>query len=259
MNELIVLGALLGYFIVTFVIAQVFKNNGYIDIAWGLGFVFTTWLSFFMGGQPKGIVPIVITICVTIWGVRLTWYLARRNLGKPEDFRYKKMRDNWNPSTFYLRMFVQIYLLQFALNFVINLSTIVSNLEGDETWGITVLGVIGLLVWMTGFFFESVGDRQLRQFKADPSNKGTLLTTGLWKYTRHPNYFGEATQWWGIYLMAISGDIRYWWLIVSPITITLFLGFVSGVPMLEKKYSGRPDWEAYKKKTSIFFPLPQKK
>lgn len=257
MKELIVLGALLAYFIVTFIIAQIYKNNGYIDIAWGLGFVFTSWLSFLIG-KPAGIVPLIITVCVTIWGIRLTWYLARRNLGKPEDFRYKKMRDTWNPSTFYLRMFVQIYLLQFALNYVINLTTIVSNIRGGDSWDMSALAIIGLLIWLIGFFFESVGDRQLRKFKADPANKGKLLTQGLWKYTRHPNYFGEATQWWGIFIMAISGNNRYW-LIISPITITAFLVLVSGVPMLERKYAGRPDWEAYKKKTSIFIPFFPKK
>ena len=153
-------------------------------------------------------------------------------------------------------MFVQIYLLQFFLNYLINLPTIVRNLEDLQDWNI--LATIGLLVWLTGFFFESVGDSQLRKFKADPANKGNLMTRGLWRYTRHPNYFGEATQWWGICLMAIS-DGRYIWLLVSPLAITLFLLFVSGVPMLEKKYAGRPDWEAYKAVTSKFFPLPVKR
>ncbi|NLM77041.1 MAG: DUF1295 domain-containing protein [Ruminococcaceae bacterium] len=255
MNYWITAAILLVYFIFTYIIAQIKKNNGYVDIAWGMGFVLTAVLSWLLV-RPQGAVPLVITLLVAVWGLRLTWFLARRNLGKPEDFRYANMRHNWQKNTFYVRMFVQIYLLQFFLNYLINLPTIVRNLEDLQDWNI--LATIGLLVWLTGFFFESVGDSQLRKFKADPANKGNLMTRGLWRYTRHPNYFGEATQWWGICLMAIS-DGRYIWLLVSPLAITLFLLFVSGVPMLEKKYAGRPDWEAYKAVTSKFFPLPVKR
>lgn len=256
MNHLIILGGLLAFFLVTFAVAQAQKNNGLIDIAWGLGFVFSAWLSLLIG-RPAGFVPLLITACVTIWGVRLTWHLARRNLGKPEDFRYAQMRADWSPKTFYLRMFVQIYLLQLVLNYLINLPTVVSNLQASVAWGAPTAA--GLLVWAIGFCFESVGDRQLRDFKADPANRGKLITTGLWRYSRHPNYFGEATQWWGIFLMAISGNGR-WWLVLSPVLITLFLVYVSGVPLLERKYAGRPDWEAYKCRTSMFVPFfPGKK
>lgn len=255
MNELIILGALLLFFALTFIVAQSQKNNGLVDVAWGLGFVFTAILSFLIG-EPKGPVPLVITLCVVVWGVRLTWYLVRRNVGKPEDFRYANMRETWNPKTFYLKMFVKIYLLQMVLNFLINLPTIVTNLQDQAGWG--VAASVGLVVWLIGFFFEVVGDSQLRLHKASPANQGKLLTTGLWQYTRHPNYFGEATQWWGVFMMAVSGGTRFW-LIISPVVITLFLLYVSGVPMLEKKYAGRPDWEAYKRKTSKFFPLIPKK
>lgn len=255
MPYIIILGGLLAFFLVTFFIAQSQKNNGLIDVAWGLGFVFSAILSFAVG-RPSGPVPLVMTLCVTIWGVRLTYYLARRNIGKPEDFRYANMRATWNPRTFLLRMFVQIYLLQLVLNFVINLTTIVTNVEGHSGWGVTV--TLGLAVWVIGFLFESIGDWQLKQFKADTANKGRLITTGLWHYSRHPNYFGEATQWWGLYLMAIGHGQRLW-LVVSPLVITLFLVYVSGVPMLEKKYAGRPDWEAYKRRTSKFFPWFPKK
>ncbi|NCC76562.1 MAG: DUF1295 domain-containing protein [Clostridia bacterium] len=245
-----ILLALLVFFVITFIIAQSQKNNGLIDIAWGLGFVVSAWISFFVG-KPTGAVPLTMTILVTIWGLRLTYFLARRNLGKPEDFRYANMRATWNPTTFYLRMFVQIYLLQLILNFLINWTTITANLEDLSGW--SLLATSGLAVWLIGFFFETVGDRQLKRFKADSQNKGKLIETGLWRYSRHPNYFGEAVQWWGIYLLAIS-DGRNFWLVVSPLLITLFLLFISGVPMLEKKYAGRPDWEDYKRRTSKFIP-----
>lgn len=255
MNFLVILGSLFVFFVITFIIAQAQKNNGLIDIAWGLGFVVSSVMSF-VTGTPKGLVPVVMTICVTVWGLRLTWYLARRNLGKPEDFRYAQMRETWNPSTFYIKMFLRIYILQLILNFVINLPTIVTNLQDQASWGFAA--AVGLAVWLTGFYFEAVGDSQLKRFKANPANKGKLITEGLWKYSRHPNYFGEATQWWGIFIMAISGGRNYW-LIISPLLITLFLLYVSGVPMLEKKYAGRPDWEDYKRKTPKFFPgIPKK-
>ncbi|NLO37063.1 MAG: DUF1295 domain-containing protein [Clostridiaceae bacterium] len=255
MNILIVLAALLGFFTVAYLVARQQKNNGLVDVFWGLGFVFSALVALWLG-RPSGALPYVVTALVAVWGLRLTWYLARRNWGKPEDYRYANMRKTWNPATFELRMFVQIYLLQLALNFVINLPAIVINLKDQPGW--TWFTTIGLLVWLTGFSFEVVGDRQMRQFKANPANRGKLITTGLWRYTRHPNYFGEALLWWGIFLMAASHG-QHLWLVISPLVITLFLLFVSGVPMLEKKYAGRPDWEAYKAQTSCFFPLPPRK
>ena len=250
----IILLALLVFFFVTFIIAQIQRNNGLIDVAWGLGFVFSAWFSFWIG-KPSGAVPLTMTFLVTIWGLRLTYYLMRRNLGKPEDFRYANMRATWNPTTFYLRMFIQIYLLQLVLNFLINWTTITANLQDLSGWNLLATG--GVAIWLIGFFFESVGDWQLKRFKSNPQNKGKLIETGLWRYSRHPNYFGEAMQWWGIYVMAISGGRNYW-LIVSPLLITVFLLYISGVPMLEKKYAGRPDWEDYKRRTSKFIPwLPK--
>lgn len=253
-DYLLILAAMLAFFVVTFVIAQVQKNNGLIDITWGLSFMLSTLVSLLLG-KPEGAVPIVISVLVLVWGARLSWYLIRRNVGKPEDFRYANMRNTWDPKTFYIRMFVQIYLLQLVLNFLINLTTITTNLQDLAGW--SLLATFGLVLWLIGFFFEAVGDRQLRQFRANPANKGTLIQTGLWRYTRHPNYFGEATQWWGIFLLAISGGRNYW-LILSPLLITFFLLYVSGVPMLEKKYEGRSDWEDYKRRTPKFFPwLPK--
>lgn len=254
--QYLILGViLLAFFFLTFLVAQRIKNNGLIDVIWGIGFIVTAITSYILG-QPSGIAPIIMVVCVLIWGSRLSYYLIRRNVGKPEDFRYKKMRDTWNPQTFYVRMFIQIYLLQFVLNYIINLPVIVTNLEGSVVFGWVFAA--GLVLWIIGFIFEAVGDYQLKQFKAKSSSKGKLITTGLWRYTRHPNYFGEAVQWWGIFIMALSGNTRFW-LIISPIVITFFLVFVSGVPMLEKKYAGRADWEAYKKKTPMFIPWIPKK
>lgn len=117
------------------------------------------------------------------------------------------------------------------------------------------LDMVGLVVWGIGFFFEVIGDRQLQLFVARPENRGKLMTSGLWKYSRHPNYFGELTMWWGIWLISVSvvGGV---WTILAPITITVLLRYVSGVPLLEKKYTGNPEWEIYRQKTSVLIPLP---
>lgn len=126
--------------------------------------------------------------------------------------------------------------------------------ESEET-GLGIFDFVGILVWLTGFLFETIGDAQLASFRKNPANKEKLIQTGLWKYTRHPNYFGEVILWWGIWLFTI-GVGQAWLGLIGPVVITLLILFVSGVPMLEKKYEGRPDWEAYKKKTSRFFPMP---
>lgn len=244
-----------GLFAAVFFIAQSKRNNGYIDIIWGPSFVASAWFSYWLGA-PSGSLPLVITLLVTVWGLRLGWHLARRNIGKPEDYRYAQMRTDQDPLGFYVRIFFKVYMLQFALHILIGLSVVVSNLRDIGTW--TFGSALGVALWATGFFFEAVGDRQLKSFKADPANKGQLMTIGLWSWTRHPNYFGEALQWWGIFVMAFAAADRLF-LIVSPLTITGLLLFVSGVPMLEKKYAGRPDWEAYKKRTSIFIPRPPKR
>jgi steroid 5-alpha reductase family enzyme len=118
--------------------------------------------------------------------------------------------------------------------------------------------LIGLFVWVVGFLFESIGDKQLSEFIKNPANKGKLMTKGLWKYSRHPNYFGEIVQWWGIWIIALNIPNGLY-TIIGPITISILILFVSGIPLLEKKYKGRADFEDYKKRTSIFFPLPPKK
>ena len=151
-----------------------------------------------------------------------------------------------------------MYLLQFILNTAISFPVIYVNITNKVPFN--ALTVIGLVLWGIGFYFESVGGAQLKRFLSNPKNKGKLMTEGLWKFTRHPNYFGEATQWWGIYIIAIAG-LSNLWLIFSPIVITVLVRYISGVPLLEKKYDDRKreDWEEYKRVTSIFVPMPPKK
>jgi steroid 5-alpha reductase family enzyme len=136
------------------------------------------------------------------------------------------------------------------------LPILIINKNGNG--GLNLLTAIGFAVWLVGFYFESIGDKQLNQFIKNPNNKGKLMNSGLWRYSRHPNYFGEVTQWWGIWLISINA-INGIFGIIGPITITILILFVSGVPLLENKYKGRKDFEEYKMKTSAFIPLPPKK
>ena len=242
------------YFMLFFVIAQVIKNNSIVDMGWGAGFVVVALYALISQGAYLER-NILLTVLVLIWGGRLTYYILRRNWGKPEDFRYAKWRREWG-RWLVPRAFLQVFMLQGLLMLVIGYPIILVNANPQP--GLNALDYIGLLVWVTGFFFESVGDKQMAEFKKDPANKGHVIKNGLWKYSRHPNYFGEATMWWGIFLLALSVPFG-WSGIISPLTITLLLLFVSGVPMLERKYKDNPEFQAYALVTSKFVPWFPKK
>jgi len=235
-----------------FLISIIKKRNDVADEAWGLGFVILAWASLIISNKFE-LQNIIINMLVSIWGIRLFWHIHSRHKGKEEDSRYASWRKAWK--LFYLRSYLQIFLLQGFFLFIISTPVLIANKNPSQSIYISIL--IGIVVWIIGFLFESIGDRQLSQFIKNPENKGKLMTQGLWKYTRHPNYFGEVTQWWGIWLIALSSTSGIFG-IIGPITISILIIFVSGIPLLEKKYRGRPDFEEYKKKTSVFFPLPQK-
>ncbi len=247
---------LLGFFFIVFLIGQARNNNGLVDIAWGLGFVVVAVFTYFVTGEQTERATL-ISILVTLWGLRLAYYLFRRNWNKAEDYRYVNMRKRWGTNNWkYLKMFLNVYLLQLVLLFIIAQPIITVNKSADS--GLGVLDYIGLVIWLIGYFFEVVGDHQLKTFIQNPENKGRLMKYGLWKYTRHPNYFGEATMWWGIFIISLSVP-NGWTGIYSPLVITLLLLFVSGVPLLEKKYKKHLEWSTYERQTSKFIPLPQKK
>ncbi len=250
MNYYVILAqTLLGYMTFWFLVSVIKKRNDVADIAWGLGFVLIAWLSFFLTGFSFK--ALFVNGLVTIWGLRLTLHIYNRNKDKPEDSRYLEWRKTWK--NFYLRSFIQVFLLQGIFLYLISLPVMFINHSVSSGFGI--LEVVGFIVWGIGFYFESTGDRQLKEFIANPANKGKLMESGLWRYTRHPNYFGEVTQWWGIFVIALSIPGSFC-TVIGPLTITILILFVSGVPLLEKKYAGRPDFEEYKKRTSVFFPLP---
>ncbi len=243
--------ALFLYINIWYVIAVLIKRNDVAVIAWGLGFVLMSWIAFLLSEHSAR--SLLVNALVTMWGLRLTWHIARRNLKKPEDHRYAVWRKEWK--YFYLRSYLQVFMLQGFFLYVILVPVLVTHAEGQNP--LTFLDAAGAVLWLIGFAFESIGDRQLKNFLRDPANKGKIMDRGLWSYSRHPNYFGEVVQWWGIFLITLA--VQFGFLtIVSPLLITFLILFVSGIPILEKKYSGRPDFETYKKKTSMFIPLPSR-
>ncbi len=255
MNYYLTLAILLfGYMSLWFVISLIRKRNDVADIAWGLGFVLLAWTGFFLA-RDYNVRAIIVNILVSLWGFRLAWHIFMRNRGKAEDYRYQAWRKEWG-KWFYLRSFAQVYLLQGLFLFLIALPVSMVN----RNFGVSLgwLDILGVAVWLLGFCFESIGDAQLAKFIHDPKNKGQLMQRGLWAYTRHPNYFGEVTQWWGLWLLALAVP-GGWVAVLGPLTITILILKVSGIPLLEKKMAQNPAFAAYKKRVSVFFPLPPRR
>ena len=231
------------------------RDAGVADIVWGLVFVAIAWAAYLGGDRPDAM---LLAACLTtLWGVRLAVHIGRRNLGDDEeDRRYAKMRDK-RPDTFWIWSLFGVFLLQGTIALVVSLP--LQSLAAQDPDSIGWLSWIGVAVFAVGFFFEAVGDLQLSRFVKDPDTDGQDMDRGLWKYTRHPNYFGDTTQWWGIWLIAV-GSGAAWWTVVGPVAMTFFILRVSGVTMLEKDMSSRrPGYEEYVERTSAFIPWPPKK
>lgn len=242
------------YMTIFFIVAQIKKNNSIVDIGWGLGFVVIAIFTL-LTNRNYNFRSILVTALVFIWGMRLFYHIVKRNLGKPEDFRYAAWRKEWG-KWLVPRAFLQVFMLQGVIMLVVAYPIIMNN---DRSIGSVGYGeIIGLIIWIVGFIFETLGDKQLKKFIADKKNKGYIMKEGLWKYTRHPNYFGEATMWWGIFIITLSSRSGMLG-IISPITITLMLLYVSGVPMLEKHYKDNIEFQEYAKVTSKFLPWFPKK
>ena len=236
-----------------FLVSLITKRNDVADIAWGPGYILLCIYLFLT--KERSVPLLVLYLLVTIWGLRLAIHIYLRNRGKTEDFRYKNWRESWR-KWFYLRSYLQVYILQGIFLIIIISPVLIAGSSttcspGIYTW-------TGIIIWLIGFFFQAVGDYQLSRFTKTRKSKDEIMKSGLWKYSRHPNYFGEIVMWWGIFIITIPAEYGIFG-IISPVTITWLLLFVSGIPMLEEKYSGNPAFEDYKKKTSILFPLPPKK
>ena len=241
------------FMVFMYILSRFLKDNGIVDIGWGLGFCIAT-LSLFFYVSEYSTFQVILLFMILVWGLRLAIHIYRRNKGKPEDFRYANWRKDWGKKEAFYAFF-KVYMLQGLVMFILLTPVFMGFRQGIDPG---IIQGIGLLVFMTGFLFETIGDGQLIKFKNNPDNKGKIITTGLWKITRHPNYFGDALVWWGIWIFSIH-DTFSLITIISPILISLLLRFGSGVPMMEKKYMQREDYREYAKKTPVFIPFIGKK
>lgn len=247
---------ILSAMILLWIVSLILKNSSIIDIFWGTGFVLAAWVAFAL--TPNGFASrkILLVALVTVWGLRLSLHILARNFAKPEDFRYQAWRQEAG-AAWWWQSFFKVFLLQGILLWIIAVPLLAAQFSvtpNQLTW----LDYLAIPVWLIGFFFEAVGDWQLMQFKANPANKGKVLNTGVWRYSRHPNYFGDAAQWWAYFLVAVAAGGG--WTVFSPIIMTLLLMRVSGVALLEKSLKEtKPGYKEYAETTSEFAPWFPKK
>ena len=245
----ITISFVLAYMTFCFIVCIWQKNNGIVDVFWGLGFVLVAWLNYFLQ-KDNNVAQFIFNCLITLWGLRLSIFLAFRNVGKEEDFRYATWRREWG-NNFYLRTFLQIHMLQGFFMFIIALPIVFINSAPFYDQRLLFLIIIGMLVMSCGIFIEGVADRQKQMFRRKEDNPKLFIANGLWKFSRHPNYFGEVLVWIGVFLISVPFG-KWFFSIVSPLVITFLILKISGIPMLEKKYEDNELYQQYKKKTSSF-------
>lgn len=234
---------------VMFVIAQIKKDNSIVDIGWGLGFLSVT-IGLVIATGFRSVVQLSFLAMIALWSLRLAGYIFKRNRGTGEDYRYAAWRKEWGRNVVW-RAYLQVFMLQGFIMWII-LSPAYALFYGQHT-ELGIQHILGIILWSIGFYFEAVGDAQMMRFKADSANKGKVMNKGLWKYTRHPNYFGDALLWWGLGVFSFSTQL--WWLsFIGPTVMTFFLLKVSGVAMLERKYKGDSRYSEYQRTTNAFLP-----
>jgi steroid 5-alpha reductase family enzyme len=238
----------------TWIVSLPLHNASIVDLIWGLGFVLVAWtVRLTVDGDAAR--QWLIVAMVTIWGLRLSIYLTWRNHGTGEDYRYQAMRRHWGPGFWWISLFT-VFALQGLLMWTVSLGVQLGQVPDSP--GLGPIAALGVLVWAVGLTFEAVGDAQLARFKADPANAGTVMDRGLWRYTRHPNYFGDACVWWGIALVAAESGLGAIG-IVGAVVMTVLLRRVSGVTLLERSLTKRrAGYEEYVARTSPFVPRPPK-
>ena len=242
--------ALLVLMLVTWAISVRIEDVSIVDVVWGLTFVTSAIVATLVGGGD-GTRQLIALVLVVLWGGRLAGFIGIRKVGEgEEDRRYREMRER-DPERFPLISLFKIFLLQGVLAWIVSLPLFGI---GASTSSVGPLVVVGIVFWAIGLFFEAVGDQQNASFKADPANKGKVNDRGLWKYTRHPNYFGDFMVWWGLYLIAL--DAGAWWSFPAPLIMTFLLTKGTGKGMTEKHMSKREGYAEYIERTSGFIPLP---
>jgi steroid 5-alpha reductase family enzyme len=253
MTALAGLGAILTALTLVWVLSVKRRDASIADVCWGLGFVLLAWLYCLLSPTMTSRAWLVAAL-VTIWGVRLSLHILRRNHGHGEDPRYRAMRASHGPA-FWWRSLFTVFWLQGALLWFVALPLLVA-VHAARPAALTAVDVLGVLLFAIGFGFEVAGDHHLARFKAEPSNRGKVLDRGLWRYTRHPNYFGDATLWWGLYAIAAATPAG-WLTVLSPTLMTFLLIRVSGVTLLEDGLKkSKPGYLAYIARTPAFFPWP---
>jgi steroid 5-alpha reductase family enzyme len=246
------LGLILGVGVVAWMVSVAIRNVAFVDSLWSLFFLIAA-LTFALSVNWLGARGMLVTILVSIWAIRLSAYITARNWGQPEDYRYQAIRAKNEPGFAFKSLYI-VFGLQGVLAWIIALPLLPAI---TSPGGIGTLEIVALALWIVGFIFEAGGDYQLSRFKADGGNRGRVLNSGLWRYTRHPNYFGDFCVWWAYYLFAVAAG--GWWTILSPLLMSFLLLKVSGVAMLEKTITRRrPGYADYIQRTNAFFPgLPR--
>ncbi|MDT8392997.1 MAG: DUF1295 domain-containing protein [Bacteroidales bacterium] len=241
---------------ILWIVSIFIKNVSIIDLFWGVGFVIVNTYYFFMSGEMHTR-KILLLVLVAIWGLRLSIYLTWRNAGKGEDYRYQEFRRNFGEKRYWWYSYFQVFLLQGALIMLVSLPLLAAHVYTDSN-GLNWLDYAALAVWTIGFIFEAGGDLQLALFKRKPENRGKVYSSGLWKYTRHPNYFGDSAVWWSYALFCIAAGS--YWPVIGSVLMTLLIIKVSGVALLDRSMpERRPEYADYIGKTSAFIPWFPKK
>ncbi len=235
---------------VTLAIGHRIGRYNVVDVAWGLGFVAVAAVSAVLGsGDPTR--RWLLLALVAIWGLRLSWHIHRKTAGKGEDPRYTDLLRGATLGQVVRKVFVLQAFLTLFISFPLQLSAV----TGPTPKPLLAVGALGVGVWLLGVVFEALGDHQLRAFKADPANRGAIMDRGLWAWTRHPNYFGDACVWWGLWLVTITGWVPLI-TVGSPLLMTYFLVDVSGARLTEKYMKDRPGFGEYQRRTAYFVPRP---
>ena len=248
--------AILASMLLLWLVSIPLKDASIVDIFWGPGFAVAAWVSFaFAGGAPAR--KWLIAILATVWALRLGLYLLWRKRGHGEDPRYTAFINHLGPEKRHWTTLKRVFLLQGAVMWVVALPVMAGQVWREPV-SLGPLAYAGAALWLTGFCFEAIGDWQITRFKADPANAGKVMDRGLWRYTRHPNYFGDACVWFGLWLIACDHPLGFA-LVISPLLMTYFLVAVTGKTLLERRMKrAKPDYAAYIARTSGFFPLPPK-
>lgn len=239
----------------TFAVGRRIGRYNVVDVTWGLGFVAVAAVCAALGDGDL-FRRLLLLALVAVWGLRLAWHMVGKTSGgKGEDPRYSALLDGDFSAANVIR---RIFVVQAAAGWFISLPLQVSAALGPTPPRLLPVLIAGVAVWLLGLVFEAVGDHQLRRFKADPANRGKIMDQGLWAWTRHPNYFGDACVWWGLWLVTVAGWISLV-TVGSPVLMTYFLAFVTGGRLTEKQMAGRPGFDEYRLRTSFFIPAPPKR